>query len=75
MRRAHRSATNKRDADRIKAVYLLSRRKTAREIAEVLMLDEDTVGHYRKRYEAGGIAGLLMPFHKFVMPFQSGMDL
>lgn len=59
LRRAHRSATNKRDADRIKAVYLLSRGKSAREIAEVLMLDEDTVGHYRKRYEAGGIAGLL----------------
>ena len=38
LRRAHRSATNKRDADRIKAVYLLSRGKSAREIAEVLML-------------------------------------
>ena len=38
LRRAHRSATNKRDADRIKAVYLLSRGKSAREIAEVLIL-------------------------------------
>jgi len=37
----------------------LSRGKSPREIAEVLMLDEDTVGNYRKRYEAGGIAGLL----------------
>ncbi len=59
LRRAHRSATNKRDADRIKAVYLLSRGKSPREIAEVLMLDEDTVGNYRKRYAAGGVAGLL----------------
>jgi transposase len=59
LRRAHRSATNKRDADRIKTVYLLSRGKSPREIAEVLMLDEDTVGNYRKRYEAGGVAGLL----------------
>lgn len=59
LRRAHRSATNKRDADRIKAVCLLSLGKSPREIAEVLMLDEDTIGNYRKRYEAGGIAGLL----------------
>ena len=64
LRRAHRSATNKRDADRIKAVDLLSRGKSAREIAEVLMLDEDTVGHYRKRYEAGEIAGLLKFVYK-----------
>lgn len=59
LRQAHRSSPNKRDADRINAVYLLSRGKSAREIAEVLMLDEDTVGHYRKRYEAGGVAELL----------------
>ena len=41
LRRAHRLTKNKRAADRIKSVYLLSRGKTPREIAEVLMLDED----------------------------------
>ena len=59
LRRAHRAAKNKKDADKIKAVYLLSRGKTPQEIAEVLMLDIDTIGNYRKRYEAGGVSGLL----------------
>lgn len=59
LRRAHRSATNKKDADKIKAVYLLSRGKSAREIAEVLMLDVDTVVNYRHLYEAGGVENLL----------------
>jgi len=59
LRQAHRAAKNKRDADKIKAVYLSSRGKSAKEIAEVLMLDEDTIGHYRKRYETAGITGLL----------------
>jgi transposase len=59
LRRAHRAAKNKKDADKIKAVYLLSRGKTPQEIAEVLMLDVDTIGNYRKRYESEGVAGLL----------------
>ena len=59
LRRAHRAAKNKKDADKIKAVYLLSRGKTPQEIAEVLMLDIDTIGNYRKRYEAQGASGLL----------------
>ena len=75
LRRAHRSATNKRDADRIKAVYLLSRGKSPREIAEVLMLDEDTVGNYRKRYEAGGIAGLLKDVYLGSAPMLSSAEM
>lgn len=59
LRRAHRATKNKKDADKIKAVYLLSRGKTPQEIAEVLMLDIDTIGNYRKRYEAEGVSGLL----------------
>ena len=59
LRRAHRAAKNKKDADKIKAVYLLSRGKTPEEIAEVLMLDIDTIGNYRKCYEAAGVSGLL----------------
>jgi len=59
LRQAHRAAKNKKDADKLKAVYLLSRGKTAQEIAEVLMLDVDTIGNYRKRYEVSGVSGLL----------------
>lgn len=64
LRRAHRLTKNKRAADRMKAVYLLSRGKSAREIAEVLMLDEDSIGNYRKRYEGGGIEALLTDDYK-----------
>ena len=59
LRRAHRAAKNKKDADKIKAVYLLSRGNTPQEIAEILMLDIDTIGNYRRRYEAGGVSNLL----------------
>lgn len=59
LRRAHRAAKNKKDADKLKAVYLLSRGKPPQEIAEVLMLDVDTIGNYRKRYELEGVSGLL----------------
>lgn len=75
LRRAHRSATNKRYADRIKAVYLLSRGKTAREIAEVLMLDEDSIGNYRKRYESFGIIGLLKDDYHGSEPMLSCTEL
>jgi transposase len=59
LRRAHRAAKNKKDGDKRKAVYLLSRGKTPSKIAEVLMLDVDTIGNYRKRYELEGVSGLL----------------
>jgi len=75
LRRAHRSAKNKRDADKIKAVYLLSRGKTAQEIAEVLMLDEDTINNYRKRYEDGGVKGLLKHHYIGSEPMLSSAEL
>lgn len=59
LRRAHRLTKNKRAADRIKSVYLLSRGKSPQEIAEVLMIDVSSIGNYRKRYEQGGVKGLL----------------
>lgn len=75
LRRAHRTAKTKHDADRIKAVYLLSRGKSAREVAEVLMLDEDTVHNYRRRYEAGGIAVLLEDGYQGSVPFLNKEEL
>jgi len=56
---AHRRAENKRDADRIKAVYLLANGYEKEEVAEILMLDEDTINNYKKRYLEGGIKKLL----------------
>jgi transposase len=75
LRRAHRSAANKKDADKIKAVYLLSRGKSAREIAEVLMLDVDTVVNYRHLYESGGIENLLKNNYSGSEPMLSRAEL
>lgn len=75
LRRAHRLTKDKRAADRMKAVYLLSRGKSAREIAEVLMLDEDSIGNYRKRYEDGGIEALLKDDYKGSEPLLSISEL
>ena len=75
LRRAHRLTKDKRAADRIKAVYLLSRGKSAREIAEVLMLDEDSVGNYRKRYEAGGVSALIEDKYKGSATLLSAIEL
>ena len=60
LKRAHRASKKKRDADRIKAIILLSTGWTIREVAEVLLLDE-TIRNYLKRYKTGEL-----------YPFQNG---
>jgi transposase len=61
---AHRSAKKKRDADRIKAIYLLADGYTAEEVAHVLMLDEDTLRAYKNAYQSGGISKLIKMNYK-----------
>ncbi|WP_133512704.1 helix-turn-helix domain-containing protein [Candidatus Thiosymbion oneisti] len=58
LRAAHRSAHEKRAADRIKAVVLLATDWTAKQVAEVLSVDTTTVRNHFKRYRQGGIEGL-----------------
>ncbi len=64
MRFEHKSAKKKRDADRIKAVILLATGWTAAQVAEVLLLDDDTVRSYGVRYEKGGLKTLLKDNYK-----------
>ncbi len=45
----HRHATDKRYADRIKAVYLLGRGWLVAKIAEALLIDRETVRNHFKR--------------------------
>ncbi len=59
LRRAHRQAKNKRDVDRIKAVYSLAVGHNVSQVANILMIDEETLRNYRDRYLEGGIPGLL----------------
>ena len=56
---AHRSTRDKREADRIKAVILLASGWSAEDIADALLIDANTVRNHFKRYQQGGLAGLL----------------
>lgn len=58
LRKAHRQAKNKREADRIKAVVLLATGWTAEQVAEVLQVDPNTVRNHFKLYKQGGLVTL-----------------
>jgi transposase len=64
LKRAHRASKKKRDADRIKTIILLGTGWTIREIAEVLLLDDETIRNYLKRYKTGELNALLNDNYK-----------
>jgi DNA-binding NarL/FixJ family response regulator len=51
LRALHRSCTDRRLADRAKAVVLLGTGWTVTDTAEALLLDEDTIRSYRQAYQ------------------------
>ena len=55
----HRLCKSKRDADKIKAVYHLGCGWKVKEVAAALLLDEDTVSSYFKKYKSDGVSSLL----------------
>lgn len=57
--KAHRVAKTKRDADKIKAVYLLGKNWLITAICEALLIEDDTVRKYFNRYKELGLSGLL----------------
>jgi transposase len=59
LRIAHRTARKKRDADRIKAIVLLGKGWTFGQVAEALLVDEETIRQYLISYKERGIKGLL----------------
>ena len=59
LRAAHRGTRDKREADRIKAVILLARGWRAEDVADALLIDPNTVRNHFKRYQQGGLPGLL----------------
>lgn len=54
----HRLEEKRRYADRIKAILMLDSGYSAAQVAELLLLDEKSVGNYRRRYESGGLEEL-----------------
>lgn len=75
LRRAHRSTKDKRAADRIKAIYSLGVGYSAQEIADILMIDDETLRNYVKRYQDGGVKALIENNHKGSHSNLSGMEL
>ena len=55
---AHRVERYQRFADRIKVVLALDSGWSTAEIAEVLLIDPETVRNYQKLYESGGVEAL-----------------
>ncbi len=58
LRAAHHGTRDKREADRIKAVVLLATDWTAEQVAEVLLIDPNTVRNHFRRYRQGGLEAL-----------------
>jgi transposase len=54
LRRRHRKEGGRRTADRMKAVLLADRGWSHRQIAEALLLDDDTVARHVKEFKDGG---------------------
>jgi transposase len=50
LREQHRRSPRAKAADRIKAILLMSQGYTRREVAAILLRDEETIGHWRERY-------------------------
>ena len=59
LRAAHRRALNVREAYRLNAVILLSTGWSVADVAKALLIDEQSVRTYFKRYKKGGVAELL----------------
>ena len=55
---ARHAISERREADRIKAVVLLATGWSAEQVAEVLQVDPNTVRNHFKCYQQGGIAAL-----------------
>jgi len=63
LRSEHRTLREKRDADRIKAVLLLGTGWSVSQLAEVLLMDPNTVRTYHRLFSEGGIETLLTRHH------------
>jgi transposase len=59
LRRAHKSEYYRRSADKIKSVVLLGSGWTLEEVKDALLLDEETLRSYVKKYQEGGLPALL----------------
>jgi transposase len=64
LEKRHKKEHERRFADRIKTILLLDEGLTYSRIAEILLLDDQTVRNYEQRFLEDGIDGLLSDNHK-----------
>lgn len=64
LRIAHKSECYKRSAYKINAVILLGTGWKLKEVKEALLLDEETLRDYVKRYQSGGIENLISTHYR-----------
>lgn len=64
LRRAHKSEHYKRSAYKINVVILLGSSWTLEEVKDALLLDEETLRNYVKKYQEGGLPALLKAEYK-----------
>lgn len=50
----HRSCSQRKQADRLKAILLLDKGRSCIEVGETLLLDDDTIRTYRNTYLVSG---------------------
>jgi len=59
LKKLHKTIKDKKNADKIKGLILLSDGYSYKEIEEILLIDEKTIGRYRETYQNKGIEELL----------------
>jgi transposase len=74
----HRELTEKRQADRVKAIILLNAGWTPSQVAQALLINRTTVRTYSRRYNKGGVARLLETnyhFHRGYLNLEEEQEL
>jgi transposase len=75
LRFAHRAEKLKSKAYRINAVILLGSGWTVKQVSEALLLDEDTLSGYIKKYKEGGFSNLLNTLHQGSKPLLNQVQI
>ena len=68
LKRLHRQAHGRRFADRIKAILLLDDGWSYSKVAEILLLDDQTIRNYEAVFSNQGTSGLLKTDYKGSIP-------
>jgi transposase len=71
LRKAHKSEHYKRSAYKINAIILLGSGWTLEQVKDALLIDDETLRNYVKKYQDGGLPELLKVNHKGSDPYLS----